>query len=260
MSILQIGISTSCYYPATTEQSLELLLQAGVKTLEVFFNSHSELEEDYLMQQRRMVDAAGARVVAVHPYTSGMEGLLFFSDYDRRFQDARCYYKKYYRAAELLGAHIVVFHGAYKGQPVTVEEYARRMDILDGDAGPYGVTLAQENVERNLSRSPEFLAELRLLRPQQHFVFDLKQAVRSLADPYKVLAAMGKGVLHLHLSDHTAASDCVPPGLGDTDFVRLFDHLARSGYGGTAVVELYRQNFENQASLDQSLAFLNSLV
>jgi len=255
---LQIGISTSCYYPDTTEKSLEVLLKAGVKTLEVFFNTHSELEEAYLMQLRRETDKAGARVVAVHPYTSGMEGLLFFSDYDRRFQDAREYYKKYYRAANLLGADIVVFHGAYKDQVMDLEEYARRMDILDGDAIGFGVRLAQENVERTRSRSPEFLAQLRSLRPTQRVVFDLKQAVRSQVDPYAVLQAMGEGVVHLHLSDHTADSDCVPPGLGETDYTRLFEYLSQSGYSGTAVVELYRKNFSTQLQLDQSLAFLRT--
>lgn len=255
---MQIGISTSCYYPATTEQSLETLLQAGVKTLEVFFNSHSELEEDYLLQLRRMADNAGARILSVHPYTSGMEGLLFFSNYDRRFQDARTYYRKYYRAANLLGAEIVVFHGAYKGQTIAVEEYAQRMDVLDGDATLFGVTLAQENVERNLSRSPQFLAQLGRLRPNQRFVFDLKQAVRSQADPLEVLEAMGSGVVHLHLSDHTPEEDCLPPGLGQTDFSRLFASLSAGGYSGSAVIELYRQNFADQNQLDQSLSFLRS--
>ena len=82
---MQLGVSTSCYYPRTTEDSLRILLDAGVKTIEVFFNSHSELEPLFLMQLRAMANDAGAQIVSVHPYTSGMEGILFFSDYDHRF-------------------------------------------------------------------------------------------------------------------------------------------------------------------------------
>ncbi|MBP0963235.1 MAG: sugar phosphate isomerase/epimerase [Oscillospiraceae bacterium] len=188
-----------------------------------------------------------------------MEGLLFFSDYDRRFEDARRYYEKYYKAANLLGAKLVVFHGAYKGQTIAVAEYARRMDILDGDANRFGVTLAQENVARNLSYSPKFLEELRFARPNQRFVFDLKQAVRSDADPFAVLQAMGQGVAHLHLSDYTADCDCLAPGFGQREFAPLFRCLSQNGYSGDAVIELYRQNFTSQQQLDQSLAFLNSL-
>ncbi len=256
---MQIGISTSCYYPETTERSLDILLQSGVKTLEVFFNCHSELDPAYLRRLRDAAEGYGARIAAVHPYTSGMEGILFFSDYDRRFEDSREYYRRYYQAANILGAGLVVFHGGYKHQILPIEEYVRRIDILDNDAGRMGVVLAQENVERNLSRSPEFLSCLRKLRPRQSFVFDLKQAIRAQQDPFKVLQAMGDGVVHLHLSDHLPGRECLPPGAGETDFKRLFDSLAAWGFDGTAVIELYRANFDDQVQLNRSLSFLQSL-
>ena len=257
---MQIGVSTSCYYPETTERSLDLLLQGGVKTIEVCFNSHSELDVDYLKELRRKADAAGASIAAVHPYTTGMEGILFFSDYDRRLEDSRDYYKLYYQAANLLGAGIVVFHGGYKQQTMPVEEYARRIDLLDGDAWQTGVRLAQENVERNLSRSSAFLAQLRLLRPEQRFVFDLKQAIRSGEDPLDVVDAMGSGIVHLHLSDHLPGRECLPPGLGETDYAGLFERLRRHGFDSTAVIELYRKNFADQTQLDQSLSFLQKFL
>jgi sugar phosphate isomerase/epimerase len=253
---MRIGVSTSCYYPESTENSLDILLQAGIKTVEVFFNTHSELETAYLKELRNKADAAGAAVVAVHPYTTGMEGLLFFSDYDRRFQDSREYYKKYYQAANILGADVVVFHGGYKQQTLPVEEYAHRIDLLDGDAWAAGVCLAQENVERNLSRSAAFLVELRRLRPQQRFVFDLKQAIRSEEDPFAIIDAMGSGIVHLHLSDHLPGRECLPPGTGETDFARLFHTLRNYGFDKTAVIELYRKNFEDCEQLKQSLSFL----
>ncbi|MBR5559675.1 MAG: sugar phosphate isomerase/epimerase [Oscillospiraceae bacterium] len=257
---MQLGISTSCYYPRTTEESLRILLDAGVKTLEVFFNSHSELEPEYLLQLRAMANEAGAKIVSVHPYTSGMEGILFFSDYDRRFADSREYYKRYYQAANILGARIVVFHGGYKHQVMAVEEYAHRIDILDTDARKAGVCLAQENVERNMSRSPGFLRQLYQLRPQQRFVFDLKQAIRAEQDPLEVLEAMGGGVVHLHLSDHLPGHDCLPPGMGETDFAPLFAQAAAQGFAGSAVIELYRKNFEDQHQLDKGLEYLKSVL
>ena len=257
---MQLGVSTSCYYPRTTEDSLRILLDAGVKTIEVFFNSHSELEPLFLMQLRTMANDAGAQIVSVHPYTSGMEGILFFSDYDRRFADARGYYKRYYQAANILGAKTVVFHGGYKHQTMTVEEYARRIALLDADACQAGVCLAQENVERNLSRSPDFLRQLAQLCPQQHFVFDLKQAIRAEQDPYKVLAAMGNRVVHLHLSDHLPGYDCLPPGMGSTDYAALIAQAKAQGFAGSAVIELYRQNFEGQQQLDEGLKYLKTFL
>jgi len=253
---MKIGVSTSCYYPQTTEESLDILLQGGVKTVEVFFNTHSELEVHYLKELRRRADDAGAAIVAVHPYTTGMEGMLFFSEYGRRFDDSRDYYKRYYQAANLLGAGVVAFHGGYKQQTMSVEEYAQRIGLLDDDARKTGVCLAQENVERNLSRSCAFLAELHRLRPEQRFVFDLKQAIRSEEDPLAVIDAMGSGIVHLHLSDHLPGKECLPPGLGETDYAGLFAGLRRHGFENTAIIELYRKNFEDQDQLNQSLVFL----
>ncbi len=255
-----MGISTSCFYPEPTEQALDRLLGMGLDTVEIFFNSHSELEPAFLRQLRSAADRCGAKFAAVHPYTSGMEGLLFFSDYQRRFCDAREYYKRYYQAAALLGAGVVVFHGGFKQQTIGVEEYARRMQLLDGDAAQLGVCLAQENVERNLSRSAEFVAQLHRLRPEQKFVFDMKQAVRAQQDPFAMLEAMGSGLVHLHLSDHSSAGDCLPPGFGNADFGRLFDHLAAGGFDGTAVIELYRKNFGGSADLQTGMTFLKQLM
>lgn len=256
---MRVGISTSCFYPQPTEEALNTLLALGTGTLEVFFNSHSELEPAFLQRLRAAADGCGAQIVAVHPYTSGMEGLLFFSDYERRFADAREYYKRYYEAAARLGAGLVVFHGAYRQQTIPLEEYARRIDLLDGDAAALGVRLAQENVERCLSRTVEFAAALRRLRPTQKFVFDWKQAVRAQADPWQLLETMGPGLAHLHLSDHIPGCDCLPPGLGTADFGRLFRWLEARGFDGTAVIELYRRNFGGSKELVQSLAFLRSL-
>jgi len=252
---MRIGISTSCYYPQPTEEALAILAGAGAPALEVFFNTSSELEPGYLRQLRRLADEAGAPIVSVHPYTSGMEGLLFFSEYSRRFEDAREYYKRYYRAANLLGAGLLVFHGAFRHQTIEVEEYARRLDILDADARAAGLRIGQENVDRNRSRDPDFMAQLHRLLPAQRFVLDLKQAVRAECDPLEMARAMGGGITHLHLSDHTADQDCLPPGQGSFDFGALFRQLKEQGFAGTAVVELYRQNFGRQSDLDRGVAF-----
>ena len=257
---MQVGVSTSCYYPCPTEEALDLLLASGVRMLEVFFNTHSELDPHYIGELRRRIDAAGAKVAAIHPYTSGMEGLFFFTDYDRRFADFREYYKRYYEAAARLGAGLVVFHGAFRLQNITVEAYADRMEMLDRDASAFGVALSQENVERNLSRDPAFLRRLRELRPSQKFVLDFKQAVRAQADVYEMIRAMAGGIAHLHLSDHDSCHDCLPPGEGCTDFARVLRCLRDTGFDGTAVVELYRQDFAEQAQLDRSLLLLNRLL
>ena len=45
---MSVGISTACFYPAATEEALRCVAEAGAKVTEVFFNSPSELEPDFL--------------------------------------------------------------------------------------------------------------------------------------------------------------------------------------------------------------------
>ena len=40
---MNIGASSSCFYPLETEKSLLLVGKAGIRITEVFFNSPSEL-------------------------------------------------------------------------------------------------------------------------------------------------------------------------------------------------------------------------
>ena len=70
---MKIGVSTACMYPMETEKSLEMLLSMGVRTFEVFLNTFSEMEESFIQGLKRQIDAAGARIVSVHPFTCSFE-------------------------------------------------------------------------------------------------------------------------------------------------------------------------------------------
>ncbi len=256
---MQIGMSTACFYPMNTEVALEQILLTDSPSVEIFINADSELEVNYINRLRRCCDLAGVQVVSVHPYTSGMEGMYFFSGYDRRAHDGREYYKKYYRAANLLGCKNVVFHGAHHVQDLTMEQYAECYDPIMQDAKAMGARLCHENVVRCRSGKPEFFTELTRLLPSVQYVLDCKQAVRAGVSPTEMAKAMGERVVHLHLSDHTPTDDCLTPGCGTMDFEKLYAGLRTQGFEGTAVVELYRENFENLDTLQQGRRYLQSL-
>ena len=42
------GISTACLYPQNTEEVLTILAENGVESTEVFINSASEMQTDYV--------------------------------------------------------------------------------------------------------------------------------------------------------------------------------------------------------------------
>ncbi len=67
-------------------------------------------------------DAAGARIVSLHPYSSGYEPFLLYSAYARRFEDGKALYTRFFEAAAELGASIVVMHGDRQDSVLPMEE------------------------------------------------------------------------------------------------------------------------------------------
>ena len=53
---MKIGISTGCFFPKTPCESLEQAGKLGAKYVEIFFNTHTELEYDYLEKLKEIID------------------------------------------------------------------------------------------------------------------------------------------------------------------------------------------------------------
>lgn len=237
------GISTACFYPQHTEDALRELSALSIQCTEVFINCASELSEPFLKQLRAIANGGGVQILSLHPYTSGMEPMYFFSQYDRRFQEGRELYKRYYHAANLLGADITVFHGGTRNNQMEQGEYFDRFGLLWEDARQQGIALCHENVSRCAGYCPEFFSELVKAIPDAEFVFDVKQAVRAGQDVVGFAGKLNGKIRHLHISDHNDINDCLPPGKGTFNIAKFLSNIRSVGFDGGVVVELYRENF-----------------
>jgi len=254
------GISTACFYPLPTEESLEALTALHPACLEVFLNSEQELEPTFLRELRARADAAGTRIVSVHPHSSVMEPIFFFSRYPRRFEDGMALYRKLYRAVAILGADSLIFHGDYRGSLLPLEEYFARFERLWLDAKNHGVSLCQENVERCVSCSSAFLTQMRRELSNVEYILDVKQAVRAREDVFELARIMGGKIKHIHLSDHNRAESCLPPGKGIFNIPELLNIVAISGFSGGVIVELYGENFSDIVELSTSFQHLCTIL
>ncbi len=260
---MQTGISTGCLYPMLTEDSVRTLTKLGFQRFEIFFNSFSELEPDYLDRLHRFLDSNGASVISLHPFTSSFESFLLFTAYQRRFSDGLRFYEMYFRAAARLGAKMVVLHGQYSDYSASLDEreYFSRFDQLQQRAACYGVTLLQENVRNFRSKDPDFIRSMISAIPQSAaFVLDTKQALCSGSDPLTMAQAMGPYLKHIHISDNTADNRCVLPGQGSFNFLPLLTHLQNTGYSGDLITEVYRSGFDHTEELLQSQQYISRLI
>ena len=260
--MMRPGISTACLYPMEIEKSLERLLAMDFRLFEFFLNTISELRPPFLRQLRDRLENAGAEVKSIHPFTSAIEGMLFFSEYERRVEDSLEFYKTYFEAAGTLGAKLLVLHGqkGYQASKLADEEYVERYLRLYRLGKTFGITVAQENVNQFRSENPAFLERMRRLAGAEcAFVFDVKQAVRAGFDPFAVCRAMGESLIHVHINDNLPGADCLLPGRGAMDYAALLDVLRERRYGGDLIVEVYRSNFGGEPELAEAGRVVSAL-
>ena len=257
---MSYGISSSCLYPLSTEESLKTLGELGVKTCEVFLNSPSETTVEFARNLNRIKDYYGMDIVSVHPFSSFAETNMLFSEYERRFYDMLEFYKRDFEVTAALGAKISVIHGSKLPQRVSNEVYFERFEKLVDEGRKFGVTVAQENVFSHLSESPEFLSEMKdALGDKFRMVFDVKQAVKSGFEPLPFAEKFADSISHIHISDHKDGMFCLPPGKGIFDFKKLFEIMESRGYNGNYVIELYRSNYGEYTELADALAYILNL-
>lgn len=259
---MKLGASTSCYYPLETELALDKVIAGGFSCTEIFFNTYSELQPDFVSMLAEKAERAGLEVVSVHPFSSFAETTCLFGNYDRRADDFLQLYERYFQACNVLGAKLVVLHGALLQSKTFVpeERYIERFCRLADIGKRYGVTLAQENVNRHFSENPAFLLKLKYaLGSDFKLVLDIKQALRAGFDPFEFVRLFGRDIVHLHISDHDDEKDCIPPGKGRFDFERLVREMNAFDYKGCYMMEIYRDDYRVSEELAQSAAFLKGI-
>ncbi|MEI6579992.1 MAG: sugar phosphate isomerase/epimerase [Eubacteriales bacterium] len=257
---MSIGVSTSCYYPLETEQALLKIASLGVKTCEIFFNSFSEIKSVFLKEICQICDANGIRVPSIHPFFSFGEPYLLFSEYERRFYDSLEFYKKYFEAANILSAKILVMHGGKSSNLVSDELFFERFAILAEKGREQGIVVAQENVLNFRSQSPNLLTKMKeFIGNDFKIVLDLKQAARAGYSAFEFIESMTVSIAHIHISDLSIQQDCMPPGEGDFDFVRLLAEMKAIGYTGDYIIELYRHNFKDESQIADAMHYMEHL-
>ena len=258
---MKLGVSTSCYYPLETELALEEVGKAGVKTTELFFNAPRELKSSFIDLLREIQNRYGIEVVSIHPTLSFTEAFMMFSNYERRCLDAQDNFRRYGEIAAELGAKYIILHGGKTSAGLEDEEYCERFMRLKEAARQNGATLLQENVVRRHAGDIEFLRAMRdILGEEAEFCIDIKQALRCGNDPMALLREFLSHTRHLHISDHSVASDCLLPGNGGFDFGALFSYLASNGYTGAAIIEVYKDAYQNYGEIVKSYETLKKLL
>lgn len=251
---MEIGISTASFFSKLQIEDAALDLGAhGVPLCEVFLNTYSEYEPDFVAMLNQRLRAGNVKVFSIHPMSMQFEPQLF-SIHPRQRGDAWRVYERVLADGRTLGAGHYVMHGPARlfggVKNVQLSRVVPIFHDLAALACEYGIQLTLENVSWCLFNEPEYGARLldEIGPDTLAFTLDVKQAVRAGRDPVEYVHAVGNRIQNLHLCGaerlESGAIRYEMPGLGDYDFEPLFIALAEAGYKGPAFVEVYSDMYD----------------
>lgn len=259
--ILRAGVSTACLYPENLEEAFLSLAVRGIKTAEIFVNTDSELHDPYLSEMLAVKRGYGIEVVSVHPFTCGIEPMMFFTGYERRVKDMLDYYKHFFEYMNKFGAKYFILHGNKNENPFPDDGYFERYGRMQETAGSFGVCVLQENVSRCTAGALDFLIKMKkALGDKAMFVLDTKQAHRAGGDPIEYVRYLGNNIKHVHFSDFGKAGDCLKFGCGEYDNITFFTELKNCGYKGDIIIELYKRNYKDKDDLAENYKSLSDFL
>lgn len=261
MQMNRIGVSSGCFYPRLTETVIKDITLTGASVMELFINTHSEMEIDYIKELKEIIDYYGISVCSVHPFTSFAETYLFFSEYPRRTEDGFRIYDRYFEICNILGAKILNFHGFKSEKSIEFEKYCHVYGTLYEKAKAAGVVFSQENVRKFISGDIEFIRRFSdYMKNSVAFTFDIKQAYMSCYDPIEFSKTVVDKLVLVHLNDFDGENTCLLPGKGVFDLQTFFTDLSLSGYTGNYIIEVYSGVYGNDTEIADSVKYAESIL
>lgn len=258
---MNIGLSSASFYPdVKTEDSIKLMKSLGFNSGEVFLNTLGEYGVEFgkVLLERKLKYEFD--ISSVHAFSASFEPYIFDA-YKRRREDSLHIFREVCRTAKLIGARCYVFHGMrYRNiEDVNMNFVVDIYNELTYTAAEYGIKLCQENVSWCMSRSIEFLNEIKeKCRGPLYFTFDIKQAFKAGKKPEEYIKAMGKDIKNFHINDRDAKNICLLPGRGDVDYKKISCKFKEIGYNGVGIIEVYRENYTKYSELSDSKEYLES--
>lgn len=259
---MRIGISTADFYPDTnTEDTAEKIKKLGFSLAEVFLNSESEYESDFIGRLKDSFDKNEVKIYSVHGFSSSFEPFLF-DRYKRRREDMLKRYRSIIRAAKDLKAETYTFHGLRKVDwgNLNIDYILDIYNNLSYIAAEEGIILSQENVFWCKSSEIEFLKLLKeKMKYPLKFTFDIKQAYKAGVSPMSYLDVMGKDLVNFHINDRDENNICLMPGKGSVDYKAIKNKLNETGYDNVGIIEIYRENYKSPEEFIAARKFLENI-
>ncbi|WP_461204728.1 sugar phosphate isomerase/epimerase family protein [Clostridium sp. DL1XJH146] len=259
---MKIGMSSACFYPdMDVEDSVEKMKNLGFDCGELFINSPSEFNDKFANILLEKINEHNFKVVSIHGFSSFFEPFMF-SKYKRRRDDMMKYFSDLCKLGKKIGADSYTFHGMrlVDRNVLSLPEIIDRYNEISYIAAENGIKFSQENVSWCISSDLNFIGELKeKIENPLYFTLDLKQANKARKNPIDYIKVMGDKLVNFHINDYDDENVCLLPGNGAVNYNEIFSELKKVNYNGEAIIEVYRNNYENYVELSKCKDYLEKI-
>lgn len=259
---MEIGISTASFFGRkATEDCVEDIRALGCTVAEVFLNSWSEYEEDFVSLVKSRL--GGLRIHSVHALGTQFEPELY-SIGTRVRSDAEKVYGKVCRAAQILNAKYITFHGPYRMKKreyiINYPSFGARTQELCEEAARYSLGLSYENVHYAYFNNPQFFASLIKYAPSLYATLDIKQAMQGGTNIDELINVTQGRLSTVHVCGADEDNNTSLPGESSAyDYRRLFERLRSTGYNNPVMLEVYTKDYKDLGELKASYEYLRKM-
>lgn len=251
-----IGVSTSCFFPLTLEDSFRLAHDAGADGVEIMITNDEETHDP------RVLDFLSRRfslpILSIHaPVLLLTHGVFGFDPGQKLERSAEL--------ARMLGADTVVVHPPFRWQV----RYARRFErVVEEVASNHEVKVAVENMFGWCTSSLSFEAYAPSWNPGEldvsSLTLDFSHAAMQDVSALKLAKQWGDRLAHIHLCDGTSPKENfhlfdehLVPGRGTQPVAETLEAVAGAGFTGHVIAEVSTRTATND---DQRVALVRSAL
>ena len=261
---MKLGMSSAAFFGLMpTELEAEKAAGMPVDAVEVFLETYSEYSADFGRVVREHLH--GKPCLSVHPRGTQFEPDIFGRS-ARQVKDGIAMFTRVCEAGEALGARYYIMHGTFDNRgsrlrPRGIYRLRENMELLRQIAASHHLEVLWENVFWCTARTPEDIADIREILPEQRFVLDVKQAWRAGTEPMAMIDAMGPKLAHVHALDHTPDMQKLAlPGSGVLDWPALIHRMRGYGFDGAILLEPYAWQCADDGDTRRCLKYLRTCI
>lgn len=249
----RVGLSTSSVYPEGTAAAFEIASRLGYDGIEVMVGTDSVSQDPEALSA--LVDHYQTPILSIHAPCLLVTQRVWGTDPWGKLIRAK-------EAAERLGASTVVVHPPFRWQRSYAKGFVAGLAAM---ANETDVEFAVENMFpwRAAQRELPAYSPGWDVRDEDypHVTLDLSHTSVSRSDALAMAADLADRLRHVHLADGTgsARDEHLIPGRGEQPASELLQHLARTGFDRTVIVEVSTRGAlsreEREADLIEALQF-----